>query len=91
MSTAHEAREASKQFLTALLARNGSAEGLSPTLRFGLPEIDDRYDIWRISVHNRDGLSVELVFNAITGELDTLKSSSDSRILKGSFILFISR
>lgn len=50
---------------------------------FGLPEVDDRYHVWRIPVldENRDRLG-EMVIEAKTGEIDTTKSSDINMMLK---------
>jgi len=52
-------------------------------IRFGLPEVDDRYHVWRIPVldENKDRLG-ELVIEARTGEIDSTKSSDLNVMLK---------
>jgi DNA modification methylase len=50
---------------------------LSNVVGFGLPEVDDRYHIWRIPLINKDKINIgEVVIDADTGEIDLTKSSS---------------
>jgi DNA modification methylase len=52
-------------------------------VKFGLPEVDDRYHVWRIPILdvNKDRLG-ELVIDARTGEVDVTKSSEMKVMLK---------
>lgn len=52
-------------------------------IKFGLPEVDDRYHVWRIPVldENKERLG-ELVIEARTGEVDSVKSSDINVMLK---------
>ena len=50
---------------------------LENALSFGLPEIDDRFDIWRIPLKSKDGVSIgEIVIDAITTFVDTNKTTA---------------
>lgn len=49
-------------------------------ISFGLPEVDDRFHIWRVPVLESDDKIGEIVINAYTGEPDLAKSS-DKEIL----------
>lgn len=49
---------------------------LEKAIMFGLPEIDDRFDIWRIPLKSKDGIAIgEVVIDAITTLIDTSKST----------------
>lgn len=52
-------------------------------IKFGLPEVDDRYHVWRIPIlgDNKERLG-ELVIEARTGEIDPTKSSDINVMLK---------
>ena len=52
-------------------------------IKFGLPEVDDRYHVWRIPIldENKERLG-ELVIEARTGEIDPTKSSDINVMLK---------
>jgi len=52
-------------------------------IKFGLPEVDDRYHVWRIPVldDNKERIG-ELVIEARTGEIDSNKSSDIDVMLK---------
>jgi DNA modification methylase len=52
-------------------------------IKFGLPEVDDRYHVWRIPIldENKERLG-ELVIEAKTGEIDPTKSSDINVMLK---------
>jgi DNA modification methylase len=52
-------------------------------IKFGLPEVDDRYHVWRIPVldENKERIG-ELVIEARTGEIDSNKSSDIDVMLK---------
>jgi DNA modification methylase len=52
-------------------------------VKFGLPEVDDRYHVWRIPVLNSIGERLgELVIEAKTGEINSDKSSDLDVMLK---------
>jgi DNA modification methylase len=65
---------------------------LSNVILFGLPEVDDRYDIWRVPVLNLNKQKIgEIVIDAISSLNDQRKSSSkeilENRLLgRSSFI-----
>ena len=52
-------------------------------IKFGLPEVEDRYHVWRIPIldDNKERLG-ELVIEAKTGEIDPTKSSDINVMLK---------
>jgi DNA modification methylase len=55
---------------------------LPDSLTFGLPEIDDRYHVWRVPVIGFDGKGIgEVVIDARTGVVDIDKSSSLEAVL----------
>ena len=50
---------------------------LEKVIKFGLPEIDDRFDIWRVPVLALDGSKIgEIVIDAISTFVDIAKSTS---------------
>lgn len=50
---------------------------LDKAITFGLPEIDDRFDIWRIPLKSKDGIAVgEIVIDAVTTFIDTSKTTT---------------
>ncbi len=50
---------------------------LTNAIDFGLPEVDDRYNIWRIPLISKQKLAIgEIVIDAITSFIDEQKSSS---------------
>lgn len=52
---------------------------LEKVTRFGLPEIDDRFDIWRVPVLSLDGNKIgEVVIDAITTLIDDTKTTTSS-------------
>lgn len=55
---------------------------LSQVTAFGLPEIDDRYDIWRVPLKSSLGALKlgEIVINAYSGEVDLKKTTRPSLI-----------
>lgn len=64
---------------------------LDKAILFGLPEVDDRYHIWRVPLKNTNNLAIgEIVIDALTTFVDTNKSTDkgilESRLLgrKGS-------
>ena len=58
---------------------------LENAIKFGLPEIDDRYHIWRVPLKNRTKAIGEVVIDAKTSLIDEKKSTSkqvlEARIL----------
>ncbi len=52
-------------------------------IKFGLPEVDDRYHVWRIPILDENKVRLgELVIEAKTGEIDPTKSSDINAMLK---------
>lgn len=50
---------------------------LEKAIIFGLPEIDDRFDIWRVPLKSKTGLKIgEVVIDARTTFIDPKKSTS---------------
>lgn len=50
---------------------------LDKAIKFGLPEIDDRFDIWRIPLKSKDDIAVgEIVIDAVTTFIDTSKTTT---------------
>ncbi len=50
---------------------------LENAVSFGLPEIDDRFDIWRIPLKSKDGETIgEVVIDAISTFIDTNKTTA---------------
>lgn len=50
---------------------------LENAIMFGLPEIDDRFDIWRLPLKSKDGEKIgEIVIDALTTFIDTSKSTA---------------
>lgn len=82
VKTVAQAREISRHFI--------NKAGLQQAIKFGLPEVDDRYHIWRVpvvmrSVERRIG---EIVIDAYTSLIDLSKSTShdimEQRLLEKS-------
>lgn len=49
---------------------------LDKVISFGLPEIDDRFNIWRVPLKSKDGAAIgEVVIDAITTLIDTAKTT----------------
>jgi len=76
VKTVAEAKEISTVFL--------NSEGIND-VEFGLPEIDDRYDIWRIPLlSSNNTLLGHVIINAKNGEIDKKKTTKkeviDSRL-----------
>ncbi|NEY18579.1 site-specific DNA-methyltransferase [Bacillus ginsengihumi] len=77
VKTVAEAKEISTVFL--------SSEGIND-VEFGLPEIDDRYDIWRVPLlSSNNTLLGHVIINAKNGEIDKKKTTKkeviDSRLI----------
>lgn len=78
--TVEEAKCVAKSWLDDLL--------LSQVTAFGLPEVDDRYHIWRVPVKSSASSQKvgEIVVNAFTGEVDAKKTTRpklmEARLLK---------
>src|SRR3989344_5212597 len=67
--TVEQAKSIALNFLTEI--------DLNKVLKLGLPEIDDRYHIWRISVIDKNNSRIgEVVINARTSLVDGKKSTS---------------
>ena len=50
---------------------------LDKVTKFGLPEIDDRFDIWRVPVLSMDGVKIgEIVIDAISSFIEASKTTS---------------
>ena len=50
---------------------------LDKVTKFGLPEIDDRFDIWRVPVLSVDGVKIgEIVIDAISSFIDANKTTT---------------
>lgn len=61
--------------------------GLANVIEFGLPEIDDRYDIWRVPLLSAENIRIgEIVIDAITSFVDKSKTTRrtllEDRLLK---------
>lgn len=65
------------------LAKEYLANIIIDKLSFGLPEVDDRYNVWRVPVLKDTGRIGEIVINAFTGEIDVSKST-DTSLLSNS-------
>ena len=53
-----------------------SSISLDNAVKLGLPEIDDRYDIWRIPIKSKKGERIgEIVIDAITTFVDSKKTT----------------
>lgn len=78
VQTAKEAKSISLDYLKEI--------ELEKAVTFGLPEIDDRFNIWRIPLRSKDGITVgEVVIDAITTFIDysrtTTKDILENRLL----------
>ena len=50
---------------------------LDKVTKFGLPEIDDRFDIWRVPILSMDGVKIgEIVIDAISSFIDVNKTTT---------------
>ncbi len=59
---------------------------LEKVIQFGLPEIDDRYDIWRVPLKASSGDAIgEVVIDAITSFIDRPKTT-EKEILEGRLL-----
>lgn len=69
LKTAKMAREIASKYMTAFQLQNAVV--------FGLPEIDDRYAIWRVPVLAKSKTRVgEIVIDAMTTEVDITRSTA---------------
>jgi len=69
VTTAKEAKSISLEYLKGI--------ELDKAVSFGLPEIDDRFNIWRIPLKSKDGITIgEVVIDAVTTFIDSSKSTS---------------
>lgn len=78
ITTVEQAKSVSKNYLQAI--------ELDKVIEFGLPEIDDRYHIWRVPIKNKSKDAIgEIVIDAITTLINEKKSTSkellESRLL----------
>lgn len=68
---ASDAREICSNYLKSI--------ELSNVIIFGLPEIDDRFDIWRVPLKSKNGSKIgEIVIDAKTSFVDTKKTTNKS-------------
>ena len=66
---ASDAREICSNYLKSI--------ELSNVIIFGLPEIDDRFDIWRVPLKSKNGSKIgEIVIDAKTSFVDTKKTTN---------------
>ncbi len=78
ITTVEQAKTVSKNYLQAI--------ELDKVIDFGLPEIDDRYHIWRVPIKNKSKDAIgEIVIDAITTLINEKKTTSkellESRLL----------
>ena len=78
ITTTKEAKNISLDYVKSLDLEN--------VVTFGLPEIDDRFNIWRVPLKTKDGATIgEIVIDAITTFIDLSKTTSkdllENRIL----------
>lgn len=68
VTSAKEAKAISLDYLKQLQ--------LEKVISFGLPEIDDRFNIWRVPLKSKDNVAIgEVVIDAITTLIDSAKST----------------
>lgn len=68
VTTVKEAKEISSYYLKAI--------ELDKVICFGLPEVDDRFDIWRVPLKSKDGVTIgEVVIDAVTTLVDSTKTT----------------
>lgn len=73
-----QAKEASRNFLKSI--------DLDNAITFGLPEIDDRYHIWRVPLLNKEKENIgEIVIDAVT-TLINAKKSTDKEVLESRLL-----
>lgn len=69
VTSAKEAKEISLNYLVEM--------NLNRVISFGLPEIDDRFNIWRVPLKNKAGGKIgEIVIDAITTLIDLSKTTA---------------
>lgn len=67
--TVGDAKKIGREYLQSL--------GLDKDISFGLPEIDDRFDIWRLPLKSTGGSAIgEIVLDAITSLVDISKTTA---------------
>lgn len=71
--TTEQATLISKQFFNNSKLKN--------IISFGLPEIDDRYHVWRVPLMNNESRIGELIINCFSAKIDTEKSTKIDFIL----------
>jgi len=73
-----EAKQVSKDYLKSL--------ALEKVIDFGLPEVDDRYHIWRVPLLSKNSENIgEIVIDAITSLINE-KKSSDKQVLESRLL-----
>lgn len=69
INTVEEAKQIARDYLLDI--------DLNNVISFGLPEIDDRFDIWRVPLKANNGEKIgEIVIDAITTFIDSAKTTS---------------
>lgn len=69
VQTVEQAKQIGKDYLCGMQLENA--------IIFGLPEIDDRFDIWRLPLKSKDGEKIgEIVIDAFTTFIDASKSTA---------------
>ena len=69
VQTVEQAKQIGKDYLYEIQLENA--------ILFGLPEIDDRFDIWRLPLKSRDGEKIgEIVIDALTTFIDTSRTTA---------------
>ena len=76
ITTVDQAKIVSRNFLKTI--------ELDKVIDFGLPEIDDRYHIWRVPVKSKNNDNIgEIVIDAFTTLINEKKTTSKKASLKG--------
>ena len=71
ISTVKDAKKIASNFIRSI--------DLDKVISFGLPEIDDRFDIWRVPLLSLDNTKIgEVVIDAISSLIDTSKTTNKS-------------
>lgn len=71
ISTVKDAKKIASDFIRSI--------DLDKVISFGLPEIDDRFDIWRVPLLSLDNTKIgEVVIDAISSLIDTSKTTNKS-------------
>jgi DNA modification methylase len=78
VQTTSDAREICMNYLSSI--------SLDNAVKLGLPEIDDRYDIWRIPIKSKKGERIgEIVIDAITTFVDS-KKTTEKQLLENRLL-----